>query len=268
MLSLSPLLRAMHVHVLSTTLLILAFGAVLGASGCGDSNVSEPDGPRTIKILFAQYERTDGTQVRFQIDHPETTSVPVIEYVPSPVVPLFDDPVLGVDSFRVESDSLFFHATSSAGEELFRVRAKRSAFILVGEAIFPDSNEAAIFSGQTCMVEPGSGTQEPFPGEVTQLAFPLRFSAPEYPDTLAEAGVDGTVRTLVQIGSCGSVLAIEIVRSEHPDLDSLSLQTIRNWLWYPALVGSFSYVALEQFLSIRYELPDGELPTVTVQNGG
>ncbi|NNE09810.1 MAG: hypothetical protein HKN20_14725 [Gemmatimonadetes bacterium] len=251
-----------------TTILLAAVTiAALSTTGCGDSNVAEPDAPRTIKVLFAQFEMPDGSPVRFQIDHPETTSVPVIEYVPAPSPPsLFDDPVLGLDSLRVESDSLFFRATSSSGAELFRVRAKRSAFILVGKTIFPDSSEPAVLSGLTCLVEPGSGTQEPFPGEVSQLAFPIRFSPPVYPDTLVQGGIDGTVRTLVQVGSCGSVLDLEIVRSEHPDLDSLTAQTIRGWLFYPALVGSFSYVALEQFLSIRYEIIEG-VPVVTIQNG-
>ncbi len=263
-----PFFRAARPQGPIATLLIPLTIVALAAAGCGDSNVAAPEAPRTIKVLFAQFEREDGTPVRFQIDHPETTSVPVIEYVPSPSPPpLFADPVLGLDSMRVESDSLFFRATSSTGAELFRVRAKRSAFILVGQAIFPDSLEPAVLSGLTCLVEPGSGTQEPFPGEVSQLAFPIRFSPPEYPDSLVQAGIDGTVRTLVQVGSCGSLLDIEIVRSEHPDLDSLTVQTIRSWLFYPALVGSFSYVALEQFLSIRYEILEGDVPVVTIQNG-
>lgn len=64
---------------------------------------------------------------------------------------------------------------------------------------------------------------------------PFYSCTPNYPKLLKSKGVQGTVILEVEIFKNGSVGAIEIKKSVHPDLDKASINAVKKWKYKPAL---------------------------------
>ena len=59
---------------------------------------------------------------------------------------------------------------------------------------------------------------------------------PNYPESVRNAGIDGTVVLEAVIGTDGKVKNLDVVRRVHPDLDRLAVAAVRQWEYTPTTV--------------------------------
>lgn len=55
-----------------------------------------------------------------------------------------------------------------------------------------------------------------------------------YPDSLREAGVTGRVKMQVRVDTAGAPVAVELLQSVHPVLDSIAMRAVTEARWQPA----------------------------------
>ena len=77
--------------------------------------------------------------------------------------------------------------------------------------------------------------------------------SPQYPQAAREARVEGSVMTIVSIGTDGVPKIVKVVESANRDLESASLSAIREWRYEPAMCGGQA-VPQETVLQINYTL--------------
>lgn len=61
-------------------------------------------------------------------------------------------------------------------------------------------------------------------------------TAPYYPRALRQAGIKGTVGLEVEVGRDNSVRNPRVIKSAHPELDMLAIETVLNWRYASAVV--------------------------------
>ena len=57
---------------------------------------------------------------------------------------------------------------------------------------------------------------------------------PEYPETGRSLGIQGVVLLEALISDKGEVVAVEVARSLHPEMDRAALNAVRGWTFEPA----------------------------------
>jgi TonB family protein len=85
-------------------------------------------------------------------------------------------------------------------------------------------------------------------------------SMPTYPESGRVLGIQGVVLLEALISDKGEVIAVEVARSLHPDMDRAALQAVRAWKFEPARRdGQAIYVTAR--IPIRFVLvPSRDLP--------
>lgn len=63
---------------------------------------------------------------------------------------------------------------------------------------------------------------------------PKHWSKPEYPETARNAGIEGMVVLKILVGTDGSVLDVQVLKSAHPALDQAASDAAKQWTFSPA----------------------------------
>ena len=63
---------------------------------------------------------------------------------------------------------------------------------------------------------------------------PKHWSKPKYPETAKKAGIEGMVVLKILVGTDGSVVDVQVLKSAHPALDEAASDAARKWTFSPA----------------------------------
>jgi protein TonB len=90
-------------------------------------------------------------------------------------------------------------------------------------------------------------------GGLVHAARLLHRVRPEYPRSLEEAGVAGTVQLSAAIRPDGSVGGIRVIHSPHADLSAAARRAVEQWRYQPATLNG-KPVSIVINISINFEL--------------
>lgn len=80
--------------------------------------------------------------------------------------------------------------------------------------------------------------------------------APDYPESLRRAGIEGRVTVAITVDTLGSASDVEVHASDHPALEALALAAARQTRWLPGAVAGVPTVTV-MGLPYRFELRRG-----------
>ena len=63
---------------------------------------------------------------------------------------------------------------------------------------------------------------------------PKHWSKPKYPETAKKAGIEGMVVLKILVGTDGSVVDVQVLKSAHPALDQAASDAAKQWTFSPA----------------------------------
>ena len=80
--------------------------------------------------------------------------------------------------------------------------------------------------------------------------------APEYPQAMADAGLEGLVPVEAVIGKDGNVTAVRVVSAQvHPEFARAAENAVREWKFSPTLLNGAA-VEVRMTVSVRFSLID------------
>lgn len=252
------------------TYIIASFVPLLSAliAGCGDSVLPEEvEIPDVIRI-FGEVDLPEEERLRFRIDVGDEGEEHDFNYVGGEgeelIVPEGGD--YSISYLDLGDDSVHFGLVSDSRRPL-SFSARNSADIYIG-TIWPEGERADSsfhWEGGASRRE-SSSDEKPHTDPNVDLAYPIRYELPAYPDSLIEAGIQGTVRVEVRVGRHGDPLRVTLTRSLNEVLDQLVQDAMMEWDFYPARLGR-TYVGTDEFLSVIYEIDEQSRGTVRQRVG-
>jgi TonB family protein len=80
--------------------------------------------------------------------------------------------------------------------------------------------------------------------------------APRYPDSMRDAGVEGTVPLEARIDRSGNVVSLRVLSAQvHPDLARAAMEAVQQWRFTPTLLNG-QPVEIVMTVSIEFDLAD------------
>ncbi len=239
-----------------------AFSVTLAAmegvsAGCGDAVLPDEKIPPEVQWIFGEVDLPDGDLLRFRLSVEPEGESHLFEQVLSakPDRYLFAGIDWKVSYLDIGADSVFFEVSGEGSRDV-SFRARNSADLYIGFTREEDAGADSTYhwEGWGCRQELGSGERPYF--DPDDLAYPVRFALPPYPDTLVAGDIEGTVKLKVRVGRAGNMIRATVIRSVQDDLDSLAVQAVRDWEFYPARVGR-TYVGVDEIVSLIFTASAG-----------
>jgi TonB family protein len=113
------------------------------------------------------------------------------------------------------------------------VNSRENIFLLVGNIV--QRVEVSV-AGQPKPPVPPAGPKRIRVGGNVVSANLISQVKPSYPQSVRDAGIEGTVHLQGIIGAEGNFIALRVVSSNHPDLATAAFEAVKQWRYKPTLL--------------------------------